>query len=471
MVTDKQFVHFFPPFNSKLADRRPGGRETWYICKQCRRAFPRYMVDDKSWRASGFRVGAICKHCLEERVPNPKYQTLEEYTENRKQQRNKIAKIMEKNHPGEKSEWTEADTKRFKEFMLDTWDKEEEPIPLDRTNEELEAMLSKGECTIAYANAPKDVKAMCRLCANETCPGPYVYGDWETEEYMSQQTVEQVMETARNIKPKPLKVTKRKSFLRDEGTKKICNCKMEDNMRVRTACHEAGHAILNAIIYPRQTKTVSIKPDEESLGRVASKGAGSVGYTYRSSLKNIEANDISFSCFFGYATYAILLMGPVTEDSCFGNVLDRVVTWEDENGRTIIQNDKETYIYKDTKEIVPNPCDITIYEVQNGSYRDMAFIVDTLEIDKLDIDQCLSNLYSCCIALLKSEEVMNGIQAIATALLEKEILTGKEVREIVKSKSLKKFVMDTIVTHCIMSKDVFNSVEELEHSGNVPESA
>ena len=200
MVSDKRFAHFFPPdFGAKIADRRPGGRATWYICKQCRRAFPRFMVDDASWKASGFRVGAVCKHCLEESVPNPKYQTLDEYVANT----SKIGKRLVKDFPG----WNEAQTKAFKVGLLDTWDKEEEPIPPERTAKELEAMLSKGECTIAYANAPSDVRAMCRLCINETCPGPYLYGNWEEREGTSNE-VERAMKRAQETKPKHLKISK-----------------------------------------------------------------------------------------------------------------------------------------------------------------------------------------------------------------------------------------------------------------------
>jgi hypothetical protein len=69
---------------------------------------------------------------------------LDEYVADQSSQHNDLAK----HYPGNDYEWDVAQTKAFKENMLKTWDKEEEPIPPERTTEELEAMLSKGECTI-----------------------------------------------------------------------------------------------------------------------------------------------------------------------------------------------------------------------------------------------------------------------------------------------------------------------------------
>lgn len=203
MVSDKKFAHFFfPARSSKMADRRPDGRSRWYICKVCRRAFPIYIADDRTWRESGFRMGAVCKHCLEEMVPDAKYISLEEYVNGEIASWKKIAEYSHKPFDVEK------ETKEYIESMRSIWDQPEEDVPPDRTPKELEIMLSKGECTIAYANAPVDVRVMCRLCTNEDCLGPNLLGDWE--DVVPEDVIERSVKWAQEIKPKRLKITKKK---------------------------------------------------------------------------------------------------------------------------------------------------------------------------------------------------------------------------------------------------------------------
>lgn len=206
MVSDERFAHFFPPFGMKMSERRPDGRSTWYICKICRRAHPRYIADNRSWKQGGFRVGAVCKHCLEEKVPDAKYVSLEEYAKGQVAARKLFCAKFEN-----RSFDVEKETRKFIESMKPTWDQPEEDVPPERTTDELEIMLSHGKCTIAYANSTKDVRAMCRLCTNETCQGPYMLGEWEDSEYKNiAHVVKQSMDLAKKTKAKPLKISKKR---------------------------------------------------------------------------------------------------------------------------------------------------------------------------------------------------------------------------------------------------------------------
>jgi hypothetical protein len=54
-----------------------------YECKKCGQRFPIYWVSDSDWRKSGYGTKTICKTCLEKRVPEPRYCTLDEYIEKR----------------------------------------------------------------------------------------------------------------------------------------------------------------------------------------------------------------------------------------------------------------------------------------------------------------------------------------------------------------------------------------------------
>jgi len=175
MVSDELFVHFFPRLGQKMSDRRPRGRHTWYVCDICSRAFPRWMTDSNSWRESGF-VGNVCKHCYEEKVPHPQYLTLDDYLAGREHYCSYYG---------------------TKATLVDTWDKPEEDIPPERTDAELEAMLFRGECTIAYANSPKDVMSMCLLCVNEGCPGPYDEDNWE--KYLPGAVIKKVPKRSRHL--------------------------------------------------------------------------------------------------------------------------------------------------------------------------------------------------------------------------------------------------------------------------------
>jgi len=176
MVTDSEFKHFFPRFGQKMASLRPGGRATWYICRICHRAHPRYMATEETWRKSGFRLGAICKHCLEMVVPDAKYESLDEYVESHKKLADNMAQKF-----GHKWAWGDDRIEAFKNGLLDTWDKPEEEPPAPCFPYELIEMQKKGICTIQYAKNTRQVRSFCKKCCKKGCPGPYMLGDWEKE--------------------------------------------------------------------------------------------------------------------------------------------------------------------------------------------------------------------------------------------------------------------------------------------------
>ena len=156
MVTPELLEHIIPNWPYDHIFRRPNGRNDWYFCKICMRAFPIYWVPKHVWKATGFRRKVVCKHCLEEIIPNPEYCTIEEY-------------LVDGHWGGEER----------KKKLSGIWGLPEEEPPEPRTKAEIEDLLSKGECTICYARTPTKVKKMCKRCAKETCIGPYNLGDWE----------------------------------------------------------------------------------------------------------------------------------------------------------------------------------------------------------------------------------------------------------------------------------------------------
>lgn len=161
MVTTELLNHIIPPWPLKLTDRRPGGRNDWYFCQICMRAYPIFWVPETIWRESGFKRKSVCKHCFEARVPHPKYCTVDEYMKERIYDLAPIEKEQRRN------------------ALLAVWDQPEENAPEPRTPEEIKGLLSIGECTIQYATTPAEVKEMCKLCARQTCIGPYALGEWE----------------------------------------------------------------------------------------------------------------------------------------------------------------------------------------------------------------------------------------------------------------------------------------------------
>lgn len=157
MVTPELLNHIIPPWPLDLTHRRPDGREFWYICQICMRAYPIFWVPTPIWRKSGFKRKSVCKHCFESVIPHPKYCTIDEYMDERIYHDNPI--ILE----------------RIRNELIAVWGQPEEEAPKPRTWKEIKGLLSKGECTIQYATSSKKVIKMCELCARETCAGPYVF--------------------------------------------------------------------------------------------------------------------------------------------------------------------------------------------------------------------------------------------------------------------------------------------------------
>ena len=149
MVTIELLKQILPPWPLKMVDLRPDGRDDWYFCQICARAYPIYWVPRHIWRASGYGKKSICKHCLEEKIPNPEYCTIEEY-------------LADNHYGGEE---------RLK-HLRGIWDLPEEAAPAPLTRREIQEHLSRGECTICFAKSPAEVRKMCALCARETCIGP-----------------------------------------------------------------------------------------------------------------------------------------------------------------------------------------------------------------------------------------------------------------------------------------------------------
>lgn len=52
----------------------------FYKCDICGRTFPIWWVSAEEWEKSGFD-GEICKACFEQRVPHPRYYSVDEYIE------------------------------------------------------------------------------------------------------------------------------------------------------------------------------------------------------------------------------------------------------------------------------------------------------------------------------------------------------------------------------------------------------
>jgi hypothetical protein len=55
-------------------------RNLKFSCGECNETLTYWLVSDNDWYASGFGKKPICKSCFEERVPNPRYMTFEEYS-------------------------------------------------------------------------------------------------------------------------------------------------------------------------------------------------------------------------------------------------------------------------------------------------------------------------------------------------------------------------------------------------------
>lgn len=160
MVTAELLCNIIPVLLD-LTHRRPGGRDFWYICQICMRAYPIYWVPTPIWRKSGFKKKSVCKHCFESVIPHPKYCTIDEYMQ--------------------EAMWANADNpvifERIKNGLIAVWGQPEEEPPEPRTWNEIKGLLSKGECTIQYATSSAQVMKMCKLCSRLKCVGPYAYGD------------------------------------------------------------------------------------------------------------------------------------------------------------------------------------------------------------------------------------------------------------------------------------------------------
>ncbi len=204
-------------------------------------------------------MGVVCKHCLEEKVPDAKYESLEEYTKGQVEARKSAAEWDKQPFDIEKV------TEKFIESMKSTWGRPEEDVPPERTIDELEIMLSEGKCTIAYANATKDVRAMCRLCTNETCPGPYLLGEWEDSgDDETAWEVKKAMDLAKKTKPKRLKISSNGHVLGDgalQGTDSLIS--YTPHLSVRTPGLNQNPGFHSS--WPRQSPHVAKQKDSTQL--------------------------------------------------------------------------------------------------------------------------------------------------------------------------------------------------------------
>jgi hypothetical protein len=99
--------------------RCDGYKDWWYECDICKRRFPIWWVSEIEWQEAGFGNQDVCKSCFEEKLPNPRYFSVDEYISDQ-------IEYLLKDFPGVPSNELNAFSIVIKHQLEKVWDSEPE---------------------------------------------------------------------------------------------------------------------------------------------------------------------------------------------------------------------------------------------------------------------------------------------------------------------------------------------------------